>query len=91
MTGSCDSRKTPGVRRSLLGLRILPKHTKIAEETNAELQRLCHEADKSESDFIATLIEIRCHGLAVVQRIEAARIEIVSGSYPPRINSGSKE
>ena len=86
-----DSHKVPGARRSLLGLRILPKHTKIAEETNAELQRLCREAEKSESDFIATLIEIRCHGVAVVQRIEAARIEIVSGSYPPPISPGSKE
>jgi len=89
--GGGESRKTPGVRRALFGLRVLAKHTKIAEETNAELQRLCREAETSESDFIATLIEIRCHGLAVVQRIETARLEIVSGLYPSKSQRGSEE
>ena len=81
----------PGARRALLGLRVLAKHTKIGEETNAVLQRLCREAETSESDFIATLIEIRCHGLAVVQRIEESRVEIVSGQYQPELKPGSRK
>jgi len=85
-----DPHRTPGARRSLLGLRTIAKHTKIAEETAEVLRRLAREAEKSESDFIATLIEIRCHGMAVVQRIEQARVEIVSGQYQPKIDTGSE-
>jgi hypothetical protein len=70
-----------GARHTLVGQRVVPKHTKISEETADALRKLARQAEKSESDFIATLIEIRCHGKAVVQRIQAAQLEVVSGEY----------
>ena len=75
-------KKTIGARHSLIGHRTEPKHTKIAPETADVLRKLARESEKSEADFIATLIEIRCHSLSVVQRIQEAQLEIVSGQYP---------
>ena len=74
--------KTIGARHSLIGQRTEPKHTKIAPETADVLRKLARESEKSESDFIATLIEIRCHGLTVVKRIQEAQLEIVADQYP---------
>lgn len=79
--------KQIGARHALIGPRTIAKHTKISEETAEILRKEARRAEKSEADFIATLIEIRCHGLSVVERIEAARLEVVSGRYPPSIKS----
>ena len=74
---------TIGARRSLIGPRTVGKHTKISEETADELRKLARQSEKSEAEFIAILIEIRCHGELVVRRIQEAQLEIVSGKYPP--------
>lgn len=68
-----------GARHSLLGPRTVPIHSKISEETAARLRTEARKAEKSVSDFIATLLEVRLFGRPVIERIEAARLEVVSG------------
>lgn len=65
--------------RHLFGKRTVAKHTKISDETAEILSGLANAADKTESDFIATLIEIRCHGLAVIESLHQNSLAVVSG------------
>jgi hypothetical protein len=65
--------------RSVFGKRTVPKHTKVSEETAEILRRLARIAGKTESDFIAAIIEIRCHGLATVEKLQREQWEVVSG------------
>ena len=74
-----------GARHALIGARTVGVHAKVSELTAEVLRRESRRAEMSLADFIATVLEIRAHGKLVVERIAAARVEIVSSPSPPRV------
>lgn len=68
-------------RSSVFGKRCVPKHTTISHETAEALAKLvaATPGSMSESEFIATLIEIRVHGEERVRKLQQDRVAFISG------------
>lgn len=77
--------------RHLFGKRTVAKHTKISDETAERLASLANAANKTESDFIATLIEMRVHGITVVESLQQASLDVVSGKAHDLSRDGNHE
>ena len=66
-------------RSSLLGKRVVPKHTVLTHETAEGLARECAAVGVTESEFIASLIEFRVHGESEIKRLTLERLARISG------------
>lgn len=80
-----------GVRRALIGPRTETLHIKVSKETAEFYDQLAHKVDSSRNDVCATVLETRAHGKAVVERLAAVRIEIMSSWYPQNSEERSEK
>ncbi len=52
--------------------------TRVSYSTKEALQKLAHEAQMTESEYIRTILQIHVHGLDDVQRLQQERINKVA-------------
>lgn len=54
--------------------------TRVSFSTKEALQKLSHEAQMSEAEYVRTILQIHVHGLEDVQRLQQERINKVANS-----------
>lgn len=67
-------------RASVFGKRIKPVRSLVAENTKEALVKIWRSLEfRSESEFVAELIEIRVHGIDHVEKLHGQRARAVAG------------